>query len=66
MEGFDREKKQFILDAVRDGEPVKALKDGGDVVMRMDLSEESSSRILNMEFVEWCGGGTIENTITAI
>lgn len=66
VKGFEGEEEQFIVNAVRDGEPVKVLADGGYVVVRMDLSEESDSRILDVLEFESFEGGTEENAVTEV
>ncbi len=52
MKGFVSEEKSFKLDVLWDREPVEVPENGGDVITRVGVSEQASSRVLDvLEFI---------------
>ena len=57
MEGFESEKEDFELNALRDREPVDILEDRGDVVSGAGLGAKTCGSFLGvLEFIEEFGG----------
>ena len=48
MERLEGEKKELVLDAELDGEPVKVDEGGGDVLPGLGTCEDPGSRVLYM------------------
>ena len=48
IEGFVGDEQNFVMDALLYREPVKLLKDGGDVVSGAGVGEETGSGVLNI------------------
>lgn len=56
VEGFIGDDEEFEMDTLGDWEPVEVMKDRGDVVTGAGVSEETSSRVLDvLKFLECFG-----------
>ena len=67
MKCFMGEQEDFECDAVWDGEPVKILKDRGDMIPRMGTGEEACGGVLDvLKFVEKICGCAIQDAVTVI
>jgi len=59
MEGFVSEEKDFVLDSLWDGEPVKVLENRGDVITGVGLGKQQSSGWIYLGFWMMCHKDTI-------
>ena len=48
IEGFVSEEKDFVTDALWDGEPVEILENRGDLITGVGVGEQASSRVLDV------------------
>ena len=67
MEGLEGEEQNLEVDAGFDREPVKLLKDRGDVINGGGSGDDAGSRVLDqLEFADGLEGETEEEGVTII
>ena len=67
MEGFEGEEQNLEVDAGFDREPVKLLKDRGDVINGGGSGDDACGRVLDqLEFADGLEGETEEEGVTVI